>query len=566
MILVGALGATVPAACNRDLMSPGGATRAISLVPVFPRSFQHVSDASAPAPFSSVRAMIVRASGAVVADTTVTFPASADSVALQFSVPASADSAGEALNALVWCMDAAGDTVFKGGPVRVVLTTDPRAGATVVPLVYTGGGSGGGGGGDSTGIVATALAIATQPVTSIAGTALTLTVDAVDATGGIVTTFTGPVSILLGSNPGSAALGGTLTAIAVNGVATFANVVLNKAGSAYTLVASASTLTSATSQSFGINPAAPSVIAIAGGNSQSGILSALLGTPLSVIVHDAYGNATAGVNVAWTVASGGGALANATTQTASSGIATDAWTLGAVLGQQTVTAAAAGLSSAVTFTATATALAATVSQLVMSAIPSSAVAGSSIAQTLTVTAEDASGNVVNTFTGPVQLALGSNPAGGALGGTTSANAVNGVATFTNVVLTKAASGYTLVANGDGLSSPASSAFAIVAGAPASITKQGGDNQSGLLALAGILLANPLSVLVADSYGNPVSGATVNWVVSAGNAALGTATSTTNSAGIATNSLTLLGLVAGVSQVTASIGGSASVVFSATGIL
>jgi hypothetical protein len=133
-----------------------------------------------------------------------------------------------------------------------------------------------------------------------------------------------------------------------------------------------------------------------------------------------------------------------------------------------------------------------------------------------------------------------------------------------VLLTKAAGGYTLVGSGGGLTSPASSAFAVVPGAPASITKQGGDGQTGIL---GALLSNPLSVLVTDAYGNPVSGATVNWVVSAGNASLGSSSSTTNSSGVATNALTLLGLLPGLSQVTASLSGTASsVLFSATSIL
>ena len=89
----------------------------------------------------------------------------------------------------------------------------------------------------------------------------------------------------------------------------------------------------------------------------------------------------------------------------------------------------------------------------------------------------------------------------------------------------------------------------------------------MLATLGALLSNPLSVLVTDAYGNPVSGATVNWVVSAGNASLGSGTSTTNSNGVAMNLLTLLGLVPGVDQVTASVAGAAgSVIFSATGVL
>jgi hypothetical protein len=621
--------------------------------------------------------MLTGPSGSVVIDTTVTFPASADSIVLQFAVPISGSvgADNEILNALIWCINSSGATVFKGGPVPVVPSMGSRADATLIPLVYVGPGAPGGGG-DTTGtggLVATALAIATQPVTSIAGTALVLTVDVVDAAGNIVTTFTGPIAIALGANPGSATLAGTLTANAINGVATFSNILLTKAASAYSLVATTSGLTAATSHTFNINAGAPAAIAIAGGNNQSGLLSVLLGTPLSVLVHDAYGNVTPAISVAWAIASGGGALANSSTLTDANGIATNGWTLGSLLGQQAVTATAAGLSNApVSFTATAlSGVTSTVSQLVMSVLQSSVIAGSTLG-TIVVTAEDATGNVVSSFAnavqialganpagaalggtttanavngiakfaniiltkaasgytlvassggfktaassaftvtpavastmvmsaipssttagspigpsisvtvqdafgnvesgfdGPIRLALGSSPGGASLGGTTTANAVNGVATFSNAVLTKATSGYTLIASGDGLTSAASSAFAVVAGAPATIAKQGGDNQSAVLSSLGALLSNPLSVLVTDAYGNPVSGATVSWAVSAGNATLGSATSTTNSSGIATNLLTLLGLLPGVDQVTASVAGVASsVIFTATGLL
>jgi hypothetical protein len=571
LFLMSAWTAVMLAACGRDIMAPASAGRAVLLAPVFPRASQLLPSASATTQFTSVRAMLTSALGTVVVDTTVTFPASADSIVLQLTVPISGPVAapGEILFAQIWCINTDGATVFKGGPVPVVAATGSRVNATLIPLIYVGPGSPGG---DTTGVggvVAAALAIATQPVTSVAGTALALTVDVVDAAGNIVTTFTGPIAIALGGNAGIATLGGTLTANAVNGVATFSNILLTKAASSYSLIATASGLTSATSHAFNINPAAPATTAVTGGNNQSGLLSALLGTPLTVLVRDTYGNATPGIAVAWTIASGGGALASASTVTDANGVATNGWTLGSLLGLQTVTAVAAGLSNApVSFTATALkgAATSTVSQLVMSVLQSSVTAGATLA-TIVVSAEDATGNIVSSFASAVQIALASSPSGAALGGTTTASAVNGIAKFPNIVLTKAASGYTLVASGDGLTSQASSTFTVIAAAPASIAKQGGDNQSAPLAALGALLSNPLSVLVTDAYGNPVSGATVNWAVSAGNARLGSATSTTNSNGIATNLLTLLGLLPGVDQVTASVTGAASsVIFTATGVL
>src|SRR2546425_272622 len=51
----------------------------------------------------------------------------------------------------------------------------------------------------------------------------------------------------------------------------------------------------------------------------------------------------------------------------------------------------------------------------------------------TVTALDASGNTVTSFTGAVAIAIDNNPAVGTLTGNAPVNAVNGVATFANQI-------------------------------------------------------------------------------------------------------------------------------------
>ena len=56
---------------------------------------------------------------------------------------------------------------------------------------------------------------------------------------------------------------------------------------------------------------------------------------------------------------------------------------------------------------------------------------------LTVTAEDGSGNTATTYTGPVTLALSGGTSGAVLGGTLTGNAVNGVATFTDLTINTA---------------------------------------------------------------------------------------------------------------------------------
>src|SRR2546427_9667688 len=84
-------------------------------------------------------------------------------------------------------------------------------------------------------------------------TTLFRSVRALDALGNLVPSFTGSVTVALGTNPGGAILSGTTPVAAVSGVATFF-VSLNKAGTGYTLTASASGFTLVTSTPFDIIP------------------------------------------------------------------------------------------------------------------------------------------------------------------------------------------------------------------------------------------------------------------------------------------------------------------------
>jgi len=84
--------------------------------------------------------------------------------------------------------------------------------------------------------------------------------------------------------------------------------------------------------------------------------------------------------------------------------------------------------------------------LVFSTEPSNTGAGQTIGGGggVQVTIEDQSDQVV-TSSDIINLSLGTNPTSATLGGTTSATAINGVATFNNLSISKLASGYTLTA-------------------------------------------------------------------------------------------------------------------------
>src|SRR6185369_227991 len=104
-----------------------------------------------------------------------------------------------------------------------------------------------------------------------------------------VTSATTQITIAIGTNPSSGTLSGTLAVNAVNGVATFSTLNINKAGTGYTLGASASALTGATSSTFNVTAGAASKIAftvqpstVAAGSS--------IAPAVQVSVQDAQGN------------------------------------------------------------------------------------------------------------------------------------------------------------------------------------------------------------------------------------------------------------------------------------
>ena len=92
---------------------------------------------------------------------------------------------------------------------------------------------------------------------------------------------------------------------------------------------------------------------------------------------------------------------------------------------------------------------------------------------LTVQADDSSGNLITSFNGTVTVGLASNPGGTTLGGTLTVGTSGGVATFSGLTLTTAASGYTLYVSVSGPTSTTTNPFNVVSSttgsAPAATT-------------------------------------------------------------------------------------------------
>src|SRR5437773_12251814 len=100
----------------------------------------------------------------------------------------------------------------------------------------------------------------------------------------------------------------------------------------------------------------------------------------------------------------------------------------------TLSAASTGLAGAETAAFNVTPRAAKL--LVFTVQPSPAAAGAVITPAVQVTARDSLGNTATSFTGTVTVAIGSNPASGALSGTKTQTAASGLASFPDLSIDK----------------------------------------------------------------------------------------------------------------------------------
>jgi len=105
------------------------------------------------------------------------------------------------------------------------------------------------------------LAIIAQPPGSITqGSGISLQVGAFDQYGNLATSFSGTVTIALGSDPGGSTLGGSLAATASQGVVTFSGLSLNNAGGGYTIKVASTGLTGTTTNSFQVTAPPPTIV------------------------------------------------------------------------------------------------------------------------------------------------------------------------------------------------------------------------------------------------------------------------------------------------------------------
>ncbi|MBZ5723524.1 MAG: tandem-95 repeat protein [Acidobacteriia bacterium] len=373
------------------------------------------------------------------------------------------------------------DTTVAASPVVAVMGSASRLGFTTQP-----------GGGTA------ATAWAQQPVVTVQ-----------DSAGHTITGAANAITLAIGTNPGAGTLVCTGNPLnASSGIAGFAGCSIAKAGTGYTLTASAAGLTGATSSTFNITPgAATQLIFSQQPNGGTGGTAWTAQPRLTVL--DANGNTVN--NQVFSIALGigtnpsSGALScTANPLNTASGIATFAGCKIDMAGTgYTLQATSASLP-----TATSAAFNIAVgpaSRLSFTTQPSGGTAAVAWASQPVVAIQDAGGNAVTSTNRTITLAISNNPGAGTLtcppGGLAVAT-VSGVASFAGCSINKSGTAYTLSAtsSGTGISSATSSGFTIVAGAATQLvfTVQPGNGTGG-----SSLPTQPV-VAIQDGNGNTVT--------------------------------------------------------------
>lgn len=224
-------------------------------------------------------------------------------------------------------------TGFAGSPVT--FTATGVAGAATMLLLTT----------PPSSSARSSVAFAQQPVVQLQ-----------DAYGNAVSQSGIVVTATIASGQSGATIAGGATTTGANGSAIFSGLTLNGQVGSYTLTFAATGFVPITSGSIVLEAGPAATIVASTSTSQSAPIRTAVGSPPSVTVRDAAGNAVAGVTVTFALVSGDGTVSPITsiTTSADGNAALVSWTLGGTPGPNALTAGASGLTGQVTFTAIGT--------------------------------------------------------------------------------------------------------------------------------------------------------------------------------------------------------------------
>ncbi|MGH7875608.1 MAG: beta strand repeat-containing protein [Candidatus Binatia bacterium] len=285
-----------------------------------------------------------------------------------------------------------------------------------------------------------------------------------DGFGNTVFSSNASIALTLNSNPVGGQLLGTTTKSAASGIANFSGLSIDKAYFPYSLTASSTGLVGATSNAFEIEPGSASRLTIYPIDQFTNPIAGN-GFEVLVIPTDAYNNkasvnATTGVSLS--LKTGTGTLSGTLTGAIPAG-EKEAYFFGV-----TYTKAESGVVITANRTsgdiltagdsAPFTANPGTATKLAFFVQPGNTVAGSSLSGPPTVAVQDSLGNTVTSSSASITVTIGTNPSGGTLSGTTTRNAVSGLAAFTGLSINQVGNGYTLTASATGLTGATSNVF------------------------------------------------------------------------------------------------------------
>jgi hypothetical protein len=344
-----------------------------------------------------------------------------------------------------------------------------------------------------------------EPSNTRAGDVITpaVVVHAVDQFNNLVTGYNGSVTIAIFPNPGNVLLEGTKVKNAVSGIVTFNDLKINKAGTGYTLRATATNLTPDTSAAFNITvgPAAKLLFEREPSNTRAGDVI----TP-AVVVHavDQFNNLVTGYNGSVTIAifpnPDNVLLEGTKVKNASSGVVT--------FNDLKINKAGTGYTLRVTATNltpdTSAAFNITVgpaAKLLFEREPSNTRAGDVITPAVVVHAVDQFNNLVTGYNGSVTIAIFPNPDNVLLDGTKVKNAASGVVTFNDLKISKAGTGYTLRATATNLTPDTSAAFNITVGPAVKLLFEREPSNTR----AGDVITPAVVVHAVDQFNNLVTG-------------------------------------------------------------
>ena len=277
---------------------------------------------------------------------------------------------------------------------------------------------------------------------------------------------------------------------------------------------------------------APTQIIKTEGDAQSAPVNRPVPIAPQVRVLDAAANPVAGIDVVFTVGSGGGSVVVGTVTTNADGrAAVGSWILGPTLGANTLVATVANVGT-VTFTATATGGAATSMQPI-SPVTQPGVAGTAATSPPSVVVRDAQGNPVAGVTVTFAVTAG----GGTLSGATQVTGATGVATVTSWTFGAVAGLNTVTASATALASVIFNAT--TTGVPSLVAVFNGNNQG---AVQNTAVLTPPSVRVTDNGGQGVAFVPVTFAVTAGGGSLTNGSVQTDATGVATVGSWTLGVL------------------------